>query len=203
MAVESEVIIGKLQSEGIDDKLAAGISFENEEALNAWVGNAKTLLEKPKDISQYTVEELREKADKGEFKNIQSLLDKIRQEGKGKTEPPKTEPNKELEELKAQFLTMQKSIQQANEQSEQAKRNALIDAKCAGLDPFEASLLKNSIAKDATEADIEKTVSDYKALMVKRGLKGYGSATPSNKGGIPSDLSSAIKDFVAEKKKKK
>lgn len=202
MAVESEVIIGKLQSEGIDDKLAAGISFETEEALNAWVGNAKTLLEKPKDISQYTVEELREKADKGEFKNIQSLLDKIRQEGKPKGDP-KSEPNKELEELKAQFLTMQKSIQQANEQSEQAKHNALIDAKCAGLDPFEVSLLKNSIAKDATEADIEKTVSDYKALMVKRGLKGYGSAAPSNKGGIPSDLSSAIKDFVAERNKKK
>ena len=77
MAVESSVVIGKLQSEGIDNELATGISFETEEALNAWVGKAKTLLEKPKDISQYTVEELREKADKGEFKNIQSLFHEI------------------------------------------------------------------------------------------------------------------------------
>lgn len=203
MAIESEVIIGKLQSEGIDEKLAAGISFETEEALNAWVGTAKTFVTKPKAMSEYTADELKTMADKGELKNVQSLLDKIRTESSKKVEPEKKgDTNPELEALKAKLAEIQQSIESSTAQTALEKRDAVINAKTKGLEPFEVSLLKSSIKSDATEEDIDKTISDYRALMVKRGLKGYATEQSSGKSGLPSDWSDATKKFVESKQKR-
>lgn len=203
MAIESEVIISKLQSEGIDEKLAAGISFETEEALNAWVGIAKTFVTKPKAMSEYTADELKTMADKGELKNVQSLLDKIRTESSKKVEPEKKgDTNPELEALKAKLAEIQQSIESSTAQTALEKRDAVINAKTKGLEPFEVSLLKSSIKSDATEADIDKTISDYRALMVKRGLKGYATEQSSGKSGLPSDWSDATKKFVESKQKR-
>jgi hypothetical protein len=203
MAIESEVIIGKLQSEGIDEKLAAGISFETEEALNAWVGTAKTFVTKPKAMSEYTADELKTMADKGELKNVQSLLDKIRTESSKKVEPEKKgDTNPELEALKAKLAEIQQSIESSTAQTALEKRDAVINAKTKGLEPFEVSLLKSSIKSDATEADIDKTISDYRSLMVKRGLKGYATEQSSGKSGLPSDWSDATKKFVESKQKR-
>jgi len=203
MAIESEVIIGKLQSEGIDEKLAAGISFETEEALNAWVGTAKTFVTKPKAMSEYTADELKTMADKGELKNVQSLLDKIRTESSKKVEPEKKgDTNPELEALKAKLAEIQQSIESSTAQTALEKRDAVINTKAKGLEPFEISLLKSSIKSDATDADIDKTISDYRSLMVKRGLKGYATEQSSGKSGLPSDWSDATKKFVESKQKR-
>lgn len=203
MAIESEVIISKLKSEGIDEKLAAGISFETEEALNGWVGVAKTFMEKPKSIGEYTADELKTMADKGELKNVQSLLDKIRTEASKKVEPEKKgDTNPELEALKAKLVEIQQSIESSTAQTKLEKRDAAINAKAKGLEPFEVSLLKSSIKSDATEEDIDKTISDYRALMVKRGLKGYATEQSSGKVGLSNDWADATKKFVESKQKR-
>jgi len=206
MAIESEVIIGKLQSEGIDEKLASGISFETEEALNAWVGTAKTFVEKPKAISDYTVEELKTMADKGELKNVQSLLDKIRTEVAKKVDPSKTDQKKdenpELEALKTKLAQIEAGLESSKTQSALEKRNEYIAEKSKGLESFEVELLKSATPADATNADIDKRIADYRALMVKRGLKGYSTEQSSGKTGLSSDWADSTKKFVESKTKK-
>lgn len=203
MAIESEVIIGKLQAEGIDEKLASGISFETEEALDAWVGTAKTFVTKLKSISEYTKEELKTMADKGEFKNLQSLIDGIRGEY-SKPKPPikEGEPNPELEALKTKLATIEQNIASSNTQSALEKRNAYINEKTKGLDTLEIELLRNAVPAGATNADIDKSIADYRALMVKRGLKGYSTEASSGKGGLSSEWAESTKKFVESKTKK-
>ena len=92
--LEQETIISKLESEGIDKSLASGINFETEEALNSWVGVAKTFVEKPKSIENYTAEELEAllKDPQPKAKGLQSLMDKERariREKMEKQDPPK------------------------------------------------------------------------------------------------------------------
>jgi len=207
--IENEVIVSKLQAEGIDEKLAIGISFETEEALGAWVGAAKTFTTKPKDISEYTEVELKELADGGKVKTLQALLDKTRTEARKSTTT--TEQKKEVEtspELKAIQETLA-SIVAANETAKaetiKVKFDAYVETKTKGFDPLEVSMLKATISSTATNAEIDTAVENYRALMVKRGLRSYSSDSSSAKGtgDLDSDTSKAIKDFVAKKQTKK
>ena len=204
--IENEVIVSKLQSEGIDEKLAIGISFETEEALGAWVGAAKTFTTKPKDISEYTVDELKKLADGGTVKHLQALLDKTRTEAIKK--PTEEKPIEISPELKAMQETLAKILtdnETSKADSQKAKFDAYVETKTKGFDPLEVTMLKASMSSTATNADIDTAVENYRALMVKRGLRSYSSFSSSTKtaGDLDAETSKAIKDFVDKKTTKK
>ena len=209
--LEPEIIINKLESEGIDKSLASGINFETEEALNSWVGVAKTFVEKPKSIENYTVEELEAllKDPQPKAKGLQRLMDRERTRIKdklGKQDPPKDAPaeSDEAKALRERLEALEAGINQSKETIAAEKRNAFIEKQVAGLDPLEVTLMKNAIPKDATEAEITKQISDYKNLQAKRGLKGYVTAGDGDKkaGELPADFKSAMSNFVSSKTKK-
>lgn len=209
MAIESEVIVGKLKEEGIDEKLAIGISFETEEALNEWVGNAKTFTTKPKDILEYTEDELKKMADEGKVKALQALLDKTRAQAKTKTDPKATDPklteSPELKAIQEQLASLMTEVKTTKEESQKAKFDSYIESKTKGFDPLEVSMLKSTLSVTSTNQEIDKAVSDYRALMVKRGLRSYSSESVSSKesGELDPSLSSAIKGFVSSKTQNK
>ena len=207
--IENEVIVSKLQAEGIDEKLAIGISFETEEALGAWVGAAKTFTTKPKDISEYTVDELKKLADGGTVKHLQALLDKTRTEATKVTTTTETKKEAEISpELKAMQETLAKILtdnETSKADSQKAKFDAYVETKTKGFDPLEVTMLKASMSSTATNADIDTAVENYRALMVKRGLRSYSSFSSSTKtaGDLDAETSKAIKDFVDKKTTKK
>ena len=208
--LEQETIISKLESEGIDKSLASGINFETEEALNSWVGVAKTFVEKPKSIEDYTAEELEAllKEPQPKAKGLQSLMDRERTRIKDKFGKPVEKPapaeSDEAKALRERLEALEAGINQSKEQIAAEKRNAFIEKQVAGLDPLEVTLMKNAIPKDATEAEITKQISDYKNLQAKRGLKGYVTAGDGDKkaGELPADFKSAMSNFVSSKTKK-
>lgn len=206
--IENEVILNKLQSEGIDEKLAVGIQFETSEALDAWVGAAKTFTTKPRGIEEYNEDELKKLADGGTVKALQALLDKTRNEAKAKIEPKteaKTEVSPELKAIQDALALISTDLKSTKEEAAKAKFDAYVETKTKGFDPLEVTMLKSSIATTATNADIDKAVENYRALMVKRGLRSYSSNASSDKSqtGLDADTSNAIKNFVANKTTKK
>lgn len=199
--IENEIVVNKLKEEGIDENLAVGISFESEEALNTWVGTAKTFTAKPKDIKDYTADELKSLADSGSAKNLQSLLDKIRA---NKVEPKPVEVSPDLKAFQDKLDLIANELKANKEESLKAKFDSYVDAKTKNLDPLEVTMLKSTLPITATSADVDKAVSDYRALMVKRGLKAYSSESASSKSaGLDANFSSAVKDFVTSKTTKK
>lgn len=205
--IENEVIVNKLQSEGIDEKLAIGISFETEEALSAWVGTAKTFTTKPKDISEYTEDEFKKLADEGKVKTLQSLLDKTRTEARVKidTVKPATEISPDLKAIQDALALITTDLKSTKEEAQKAKFDTYVESKTKGFDPLEVTMLKSSISSTATNADVDKAVENYRALMVKRGLRSYSSEQSSGKpaGALDADFSKAIKGFVTDKTTKK
>ena len=208
--LEQETIISKLESEGIDKSLASGINFETEEALNSWVGVAKTFVEKPKSIENYSAEELEAllRDPQPKAKGLQSLMDKERariREKMGKQEPPKEgEETPEQKALRERLEALEAGMTQSKEEIAAEKRNLLIEKETQGLEELEVELIKNSIPKDADAQTIKAKVEAYKNMQAKKGLKGYVSAGDGDKkaGELPADFKSAMSNFVSSKTKK-
>lgn len=205
--IENEVIISKLQSEGIDEKLAGGIQFETEEALNEWVGIAKTFTSKPRGIEEYNADELKKLADEGKVKGLQALLDKTRAEAEGKPEPqiPATEASPELKAIQEALALITTDLKATKEEAQKAKFDAYVETKTKGFDPLEVTMLKSSLSIAATNAEIDAAVDKYRQLMVSRGLKSYSTNSSSSysAGKLDADFSSAVKSFVTDKTIKK
>jgi len=206
--IENEVIVSKLQSEGIDEKLAGGIQFETEEALDAWVGIAKTFTTKPRGIEEYNADELKKLADEGKVKGLQALLDKTRSEAKGKpTEPakPATEVSPELKAIQDALALITTDLKESKESTKKAQFDAYVETKTKGFDPLEVTMLKSSLPITATNAEIDAAADKYRQLMVSRGLKSYATSSSSSNpaGKLDADFSSAVKSFVTDKTTKK
>ena len=208
--LEQETIISKLESEGIDKSLASGINFETEEALNSWVGVAKTFVEKPKSIENYTAEELEAllKDPQPKAKGLQSLMDKERariREKMGKQEPPKEgEETPEQKALRERLEALEAGMTQSKEQLAAEKRNLLIEKETQGLEELEVELIKNSIPKDADAQTIKAKVEAYKNMQAKKGLKGYVSAGDGDKKDKEDPLvDESVKRLLEKKKNKK
>ena len=208
--LEQETIISKLESEGIDKSLASGINFETEEALNSWVGVAKTFVEKPKSIENYTAEELEAllKDPQPKAKGLQSLMDKERariREKMGKTEPAKEgEETPEQKALRERLEALEAGMTQSKEEIAAEKRNLLIEKETQGLEEFEVELIKNSIPKDADAQTIKAKVEAYKNMQAKKGLKGYVSAGDGDKKDKEDPLvDESVKRLLERKKNKK
>jgi len=206
--IENEVIVSKLQSEGIDEKLAGGIQFETVEALDAWVGVAKTFTTKPRGIEEYNADELKKLADEGKVKGLQALLDKTRSEAKGKpTEPakPATEVSPELKAIQDALALITTDLKESKESTKKAQFDAYVETKTKGFDPLEVTMLKSSLPITATNAEIDAAADKYRQLMVSRGLKSYATSSSSSNpaGKLDADFSSAVKSFVTDKTTKK
>ena len=208
--LEQETIISKLESEGIDKSLASGINFETEEALNSWVGVAKTFVEKPKSIENYTAEELEAllKDPQPKAKGLQSLMDKERariREKMGKQEPPKEgEETPEQKALRERLEALEAGMTQSKEEIAAEKRNLLIEKETQGLEELEVELIKNSIPNDADAQTIKAKVEAYKNMQAKKGLKGYVSAGDGDKKDKEDPLvDESVKRLLERKKNKK
>lgn len=203
--IENEVIVSKLQSEGIDEKLAVGISFESQEALDAWVGTAKTFTAKPKDITEYTEDELKKLADGGTVKTLQALLDKARSKPAEQAKPADTVISPELKAMQDMLATITTDLKATKDETTKAKFDAYVETKTKGFDPLEVTMLKSSLPVTATSAEIDIAADRYRQLMVSRGLKSYATSSSSSNpaGKLDADFSSAVKSFVTNKTTKK
>ena len=192
MALEKEKVISKLKSEGIDEKFGEGVNFETEEELDKWVGNAKTLLVKPKALEDYTVDELAEKLKVAapKEKGLQALADRIRTEAsKKKEEKPKPEENHvesdEIKDMKAKIDQLLSDHEAEKKEREESKKkttfDSLFDKYAKGLEDEDKTYVKATLTTDSSEDDIKGAVEKFKALMAKRGFEGYGTSSSTQK----------------------
>ena len=156
MALEKEKVISKLKSEGIDEKFGEGVNFETEEELDKWVGNAKTLLVKPKALEDYTVDELAEKLKVAapKEKGLQALADRIRTEAsKKKEEKPKPEENHvesdEIKDMKAKIDQLLSDHEAEKKEREESKKkttfDSLFDKYAKGLEDEDKTYVKATL----------------------------------------------------------
>lgn len=213
MAIEKEKVISKLKEEGIDEKFGNGVSFETEEELDKWVGNAKTLLVKPKSIEDYTADELEEmmKNPQPKARGLQAFLDKEREKAKKKT--GKKEGEGAEDESKDDFKTFMAEAKKRWENEDKDKEtktksssfNSKFDAATKGFDEEDKEYIKATLNLDSTEDDIKKAVSKYTAMMTKRGFKDFGtggSDHKDDKNELPSDYKKYIEDWAKKKQEK-
>lgn len=202
MALEKEKVINKLKEEGIDEKFGEGVNFETEEELNSWVGNAKTLMVKPKSLEEYTVDELEGvlKNPSPKAKGLQALADRIRNSAAKK----KVETNEgietkspENEEIKVLNEKVDKILNSMEEEKKIKSFNSTFDKYAKGLEDIDKAYVKATLNQESSEDDIKKAVGDYKALMAKRGFEGFGTDdSKKGKTGQKED-----KDFEASVKR--
>ena len=214
MAIESTKIESKLAEEGVDVKFAEGASFETEEELGKWVNNIKTLSVKPKAIEDYTADELEAllKEPQPKAKGLQALTDKIRaakkkemaDDGKKPKENGDQTTNAALEAV----LELKKELEEDKKEREEAKKTHSFEEtfskQAKGLDDADKKYVKATLKIDASEDDIKKAVSDYKAMLAKRGFKGFGTDGTSKKttGESDDDLEKSVKRMLDKKNKK-
>ena len=168
MALEKEKVISKLKSEGIDEKFGEGVNFETEEELDKWVGNAKTLLVKPKALEDYTVDELAEKLKVAapKEKGLQALADRIRTEASKKKEETKKETetkSQESDEIKALNDKLDSVLSQLaaeKKEREEIKKKTTFDSLfgkyAKGLEDEDKTYVKATLTTDSSEDDIKK-----------------------------------------------
>ena len=220
MAVEAEKVTEKLTAEGLDTKIATGITFEDEERLNEWVDTFKTLT-KPKGVEDYSSEELQNfgkqvlsKLDKetikkwgdtGDVKTIQSLFDEIRTKSKPKEDLNKSEKFEESEAYKAlkdQFDSLSQTLAAQTEKSKKADFESKVEKAAKGLDPLEVEMIKGTLNVDASDDDINKKVEAYRSLLTKRGITGLKPEEANQpKTELPAEMIKDLKDFAEANKK--
>lgn len=216
MAIESKQVESKLAEEGVDVKFAEGASFETEEELGKWVNNIKTLSVKPKAIEDYTADELEAllKEPQPKAKGLQALTDKIRaakkKEAADDGKKPKEDGHTEKDEVLEKITALQKQIEDEKKERETEKKTHTFEETFSkhakGLEDADKKYVKATLNLDASEEDIKKAVSDYKAMMAKRGFKGFGTGGSVDDGknsGLPSGYKSYIHSYTESKTKKK
>ena len=205
MAVEQAVIDSKLQSEGIDVQLSKGIQFETEEALNEWVGVAKTFATKPKAIEEYTKEELEQilKDPSPKAKGLQGFADSLRQKPK-QTDAPKPKEFELPTELKEKLDKFDQFSANMERSQKESAFNAELSKHTSGLDQYEVELIKNKLSIESKPEDIKKEVDAFRSYIVKKGFDGYkvgGKDTSSKTDDTVID--EAVKKLLEKKNKSK
>ena len=193
--ITKEQIISKLKAEGIDEKFADGMLFETEEALSAWVGNAKTLLVKPKDLKDYTIDELKALADKGEVRNLQSLLDKVRTDAaKGQPTPTPAPTPTPTPTTSPELAAMQAKLDELLKDKKVSERNSKISKFSEGMTDLQKKILSSYIPEDADDATMESIIKEYKNELTAAGVKDFsvGGSNDKKDGALDSDFLAGI-----------
>ena len=209
--VESQIIVDKLKTEGIDEGLAKGIAFETEEALNEWVGVAKTFATKPKGIEEYTKEEIEAilKEPQPKAKGLQGYFDSMKAKSKAATASGTSE--KSVMETLAETITSLKaeleSIKSGFDESKKMTAKQLFEAEIGkhtnGLSEYEVKMVKATLSETASTLEIKNAFDTYRSEMSKKGLSGY---TPKDANGQTKQLDGSYKDAIkkmVEKQTKK
>jgi len=213
--LEEQKIIDKLKAEGINESISKGLNFETEEALNGWVDNFKTTITKPKSLGDYTKDELKSLADKGEVKNLQSLLDEVRTKAKAKGKPTNegstpedkgegdndaiSQITKAINDLKEK---MESSLNEQKTKSLEEKKNAYIDEHTKGFSALDVSVIKQIMGNDATKEQLDAKIAEFRKERLAQGLDGY--ASNDNHGGQSNgELDATWKEALKSMKEKK
>lgn len=206
--VESQIIVDKLKTEGIDENLAKGITFETEEALNEWVGVAKTFATKPKGIEEYTKEEIEAilKEPQPKAKGLQGYFDSMKAKSKTATAPVPTGIEALVETITS-LKTELESIKSGFDESKKMTAKQLFEAEIGkhtnGLSEYEVNMVKATLSETASPLEIKNAFDTYRSEMSKKGLSGY---TPKDANGQTKQLDGSYKDAIkkmVEKQTKK
>ena len=206
--IESQIIVDKLKTEGIDENLAKGITFETEEALNEWVGVAKTFTTKPKGIEEYTKEEIEAilKEPQPKAKGLQGYFDSMKAKSKAATAsvPAGMET---LAETITSLKTELESIKNGFDESKKLTAKQLFENEIGkhtnGLSEYEVKMVKSTLSETASALEIKNAFDTYRTEMSKKGLSGY---TPKDATGQTKQLDGSYKDAIkkmVEKQTKK
>ena len=205
--IESEVIINKLKSEGIDENLSKGVNFETEEALNEWVSTAKTFATKPKSIEEYTKEEIAAilKDPQPKAKGLQGYVDSLRSKEPKVDVPPVNKPELEIpDEIKEKLAKFDEFFASTDKSQKESKFNAELSKHVSGLDQYEVDLIKSKLSIESNPEDIKKEVDSFRNYMVKKGFDGYKVGGSDQKNKVDdSTLDEAVKRIVEKKNKSK
>ena len=206
--IESQIIVDKLKTEGIDENLAKGIAFETEEALNEWVGVAKTFATKPKGIEEYTKEEIEAilKEPQPKAKGLQGYFDSMKAKSKAVPAPVPTGMETLVETITS-LKTELESIKSGFDESKKMTAKQLFEAEIGkhtnGLSEYEVKMVKATLSEAASPLEIKNAFDTYRSEMSKKGLSGY---TPKDANGQTKQLDGsykeAIKKMVEQKTKK-
>jgi len=205
--LELKVIQDKLVAEGISESLSKGINFETEEDLNGWVASYKTAIPTQKAIGDYTEDELKAMADKGEAKNLQSLIDKVRTAAKAKKEgtPPEgaSTPPDAIADLKAAFQKEFDALKEAQAAGLEKQRIAslevakdtYIDTNTEGFGSLDVKTLKTILPATATSAEIDAKIAEFRSERLRQGLSSYrtGKGNLDKKGELGTAWDEALK----------
>lgn len=226
MPLEKEVIIDAFKKEGLDEKLADGLNFEDEATMNGWIGTAKNFNTiTPESLDKFTPEQLLEYANSRKSRSLQSLLDsiktserkKVEDELKKKATPPEEKKgNKEEKEmspeLKAKFDLLDELVKEREEAKKAKKEKEKADewdktflGLAKGIDKEDLEYIKATLKVGSSEQEIKDAIAKYSSLMSKRGFKNFGVETSSKKAGeenVDKDLEASVKR-IADKKNKK
>lgn len=206
--VESQIIVDKLKTEGIDENLAKGIAFETEEALNEWVGVAKTFATKPKGIEEYTKEEIEAilKEPQPKAKGLQGYFDSMKAKSKAAPAPVPTGMETLVETITS-LKTELESIKSGFDESKKMTAKQLFEAEIGkhtnGLSEYEVKMVKATLSETASTLEIKNAFDTYRSEMSKKGLSGY---TPKDANGQTKQLDGSYKDAIkkmVEQKTKK
>ena len=208
--VESQIIVDKLKTEGIDENLAKGITFETEEALNEWVGVAKTFATKPKGIEEYTKEEIEAilKEPQPKAKGLQGYFDSMKAKSKAAPAPVPIPTGMEaLVETITSLKTELESIKSGFDESKKMTAKQLFEAEIGkhtnGLSEYEVKMVKATLSETASTLEIKNAFDTYRSEMSKKGLSGY---TLKDANGQTKQLDGSYKDAIkkmVEQKTKK
>ena len=105
-------------------------------------------------------------------------------------------------------LALKKELEDDKKEREEAKKTHSFEEtfskQAKGLDDADKKYVKATLKIDASEDDIKKAVSDYKAMLAKRGFKGFGTDGTSKKttGESDDDLEKSVKRMLDKKNKK-
>jgi len=211
MPIENDVIVNELKTQGIDEKLGKGLSFETDADLSEWVESYKSVLPTPnKKIEDYTKEEIEELAKDPQFKGakgLQGYFDSIRQKPIPPVKPDlkKVEPKDEkplwaieLEEK----ITKQQTILDENKAKDEAAKNkiaAINSIKSFKIEKdYDINTVLANVGSDFSDANIKKHSEAHIAHLTALGIKHIPGVSNSANDG---QLKDATKKF-AEKRRK-
>lgn len=205
MALEKDVIVGKLKEEGINETLGNGLSFETDEELTSWVDTYKSGLPTPeKKLQDYTKEEIEELSKDPQFKGakgLQGFIDSIRNK---KTDPKPTPDTKPDDAMTEMLKAIQDELKELKGSKQVESFEKLLGAvgKSEGLSETHISRVKKGLKSDATEAEIKAEIASYKKELTELGIKEFGTPGAGSKNNIyrPSE---SLSGKYAERYKKK
>ena len=204
MALEQTEIVNELKTQGINESLGNGLSFETTEDLSSWVNAYKTSLPpKGKEIQDYTKEEIEAIAKDPQFKGakgLQGYFDSLRQKAPVVPKPDDKNP----QDFAALIAEMQKPLLEKLEALTNQKKAESFDSqvrdisKQLGISDEELiSDIKEGLKEDSTAEEIKAKIEKKKAWLSKLGIKQFG--TPGGGGG---DNTGDLKNAMAEWNKK-